>query len=76
MAATGDTGALAAQLRVAIEVEFGAAAQPIDAVLVELEERAEGIDGVQGGERTRELSLLEPLLDQIEDLLDLLRVGG
>jgi hypothetical protein len=76
MAATGDTGALAAQLRVAIEVEFAAAALPIDAVLVELEERAEGIDAAEGGERIRELSLLEPLLDQIEDLLDLLRVGG
>lgn len=71
-----DTRALAAALRGAIDEEFGVAARPLDAVLVELGERAADIDAAGRDEQMRELLRLEPLLDDIEDLLDVLRVGG
>lgn len=77
-AAAGDasTLALSEALRSAIEEEFGAAARPLDPILTELEACAGAVDSQEGEPFTPNALRIEPLLDQIEDLLDLLRVGG
>ena len=71
-----DTRVLCSNLRVAIAEEFGERARPLEAVLCELSEHAEAIEACEGDERRALLASLDPMLDRIEDLLDVLRMGG
>jgi hypothetical protein len=76
LASTNTTQSLVTKLRAAIQTEFGDAARPIDAVLEELDRRAEDIDSSEGETRKQQLVELTPLLDRVEDSLDMLRPGG